>query len=90
MHNVKEVYNLEYLAEPDLVYDDWETSGMTDMNHVTLLSNLISKFKKKGDTAQAERLYNILSKCLYRCGKQFPTKAKEYFDNLLKAQIEEK
>lgn len=90
MHNVKEVYNLEYLAEPDLVYDDWETSGMTDMNHVTLLSNLISKFKKRGEIAQAEHLYNILNKCLYRCGKQFPTKAKEYFDNLLKEQIEEK
>ena len=90
MHNVKEVYNLEYLAEPDLVYDDWETSGMTDMNHVTLLSNLISKFKKKGEIAQAEHLHNILNKCLYRCGKQFPAKAQEYFDNLLKEQIEEK
>ena len=90
MHNVKEVYNLEYLAEPDLVYDNWETSGMTDMNHVTLLSNLISKFKKKGEIAQAEHLHNILNKCLYRCGKQFPTKAQEYFDNLLKEQIEEK
>ena len=90
MHNVKEVYNLEYLAEPDLVYDDWETSGMTDMNHVTLLANLISKFRKKGEIAQAEHLHNILNKCLYRCGKQFPAKAQEYFDNLLKEQIEEK
>lgn len=90
MQNVKEVYNLEYLAEPDLVYDNWETSGMTDMNHVTLLSNLISKFKKKGEIAQAEHLHNILNKCLYRCGKQFPAKAQEYFDNLLKEQLEEK
>ncbi len=90
MQNVKEVYNLEYLAEPDLVYDSWETSGMTDMNHVTLLANLISKFRKKGDKAQAERLYNILSKCLDRCSKQFPNKAKEYYDNLLKEQLEEK
>lgn len=52
MHNVKEVYNLEYLAEPDLVYDSWETSEQMDMNHVTLLANLISKFRKKGDEAQ--------------------------------------
>lgn len=66
MHNVKEVYDLEYLAEPDLVYDSWETSGMTDMNHVTLLSNLVPKFRKKGDNAAADRLRNILSKCLER------------------------
>jgi hypothetical protein len=33
---------------------------------VTLLMNLISKFKKKGDDAQAEHLYNILSKCVER------------------------
>lgn len=67
MHNVKEVYNLEYLAEPDLVYDSWESSERMDMNHVTLLANLISKFRKKGDEAQAQRLYNILSKCVERC-----------------------
>ena len=66
MHNVKEVYNLEYLAEPDLVYDSWETSGMIDLNHVTLLSNLIPKFRKKGDNAAADHLRTILTKCLER------------------------
>lgn len=66
MHNVKEVYNLEYLAEPDLVYDSWETSGQIDLNHVTLLSNLVSKFRKKGDNAAADHLRKILSKCLER------------------------
>ena len=90
MQNVKEVYNLEYLAEPDFVYDSWETSGMTDMNHVTLLANLISKFRKKGDKAQAERLYGILSKCLERCSNSFPAKSKEYYEILLKEQLEEK
>ena len=90
MHNVKEVYNLEYLAEPDLVYDSWETSGMTDMNHVTLLANLISKFRKKGDKVEAERLYGILSKCLERCSNSFPAKSKEYYEILLKEQLEEK
>ena len=90
MHNVKEVYNLEYLAEPDLVYDNWETSGMTDMNHVTLLANLISKFRKKGDKVEAERLYGILSKCLERCSNSFPAKSKEYYEILLKEQLEEK
>ena len=67
MHNVKEVYQLEYLSVPDLVYDSWITSQQLDLNNVTLLSNLISKFRKRGETAQAERLHKILSKCIERC-----------------------
>ena len=67
MHNVKGVYNLEYLAMPDLVYDTWVTSQQLDLNNATLLSNLISKFRKKGDNVQADRLYKILDKCLDRC-----------------------
>ena len=97
MHNVKEVYSLEYLAEPDLVYDSWETSEQMDMNHVTLLANLISKFRKKGDEAQAQRLYNILSKCVERCAIAHKKKTdrpeeqkayKAYYDNLLKEQLQ--
>ncbi len=97
MHNVKEVYNLEYLAEPDLVYDSWETSAMLDMNHVTLLANLVGKFRKKGDEAQAKRLYNILSKCVERCAplqsdsysQEYPLEdRKAYYENLLKEQLQ--
>ena len=93
MHNVKEVYNLEYLAEPDLVYDSWESSERMDMNHVTLLANLISKFRKKGDEAQAKRLYNILSKCVERCAiahknTDQPEEMKAYYENLLKEQLQ--
>ena len=60
MHNVREVYHLEYLAEPDLVYDSWVTSQQLDLNHVTLLSHLVSKFRKKGEVEQADRLHDIL------------------------------
>lgn len=67
MHNVRDVYHLEYLAEPNLVYDTWYTSEMTDMNHVTLLAHLINRFRKNGEHAQAERLYNILKSCVKRC-----------------------
>ena len=99
MHNVKEVYDLEYLAEPDLVYDSWKTSEQMDMNHVTLLANLISKFRKKGDEAQAQRLYNILSKCVERCAcaiahkkktdrPEYQKAYKAYYDNLLKEQLQ--
>ena len=66
MHNVREVYHLEYLAEPDLVYDSWVTSQQLDLNHVTLLSHLIPKFRKKGETEQADRLYNLLNKDIER------------------------
>lgn len=88
MHNVKEVYNLEYLAEPDLVYDTWKTSGMIDLNHVTLLSNLIPKFRKKGDNATAEHLHNILDKCIERCATSPEEKAG--YENMLKEQAEKK
>ncbi|MBR0272637.1 MAG: hypothetical protein IJQ59_00915 [Bacteroidaceae bacterium] len=97
MHNVKEVYNLEYLAEPDLVYDSWETSAMVDLNHVTLLAHLIAKFRKKGDEHQAMRLYNILSKCAERCvprqsdsySQEYPIEdRKAYYENLLKKQLQ--
>ena len=91
MRNVKEVYSLEYLAEPDLVYDSWETSEMLDMNHVTLLANLISKFRKNGDAFQAERLYRILSKCVERCVSKNPKETEErkaYYENLLKGQLQ--
>ena len=77
MHNVKEVYSLEYLAQPDLVYDSWVTSQQLDLNNVTLLSNLISKFRKKGETAQAERLHKILGKCVERCPLLEHPEAKE-------------
>lgn len=88
MHNVKEVYNLEYLAEPDLVCDTWETSRQIDLNHVTLLSNLIPKFKKKGDNATAEHLHNILSKCVERCATSPEQKAE--YEEMLKEQVEKK
>lgn len=77
MHNVKEVYQLEYLATPDLVYDTWVTSQQLDLNNVTLLSNLISRFRKRGDNAQADRLYNIISKCIERCPLLEHPEAKE-------------
>ena len=92
MHNVKEVYSLEYLAEPDLVYDNWESSERMDLNHVTLLANLISKFRKKGDEAQSQRLYSILSKCVERCtiaskNTDYAEERKANYEELLKEQL---
>lgn len=60
MKNVREVYHLEYLAEPDLVYDSWEASQRLDMNHPTLLSHMVGKFRRNGETELADRLHGIL------------------------------
>ena len=88
MHNVKDVYQLEYLAVPDLVYDSWVTSQQLDLNNVTLLSNLISKLRKRGDVAQADRLHDILAKCIERCPLLEHPEAKEAI--VKKFQEEEK
>ena len=66
LHNVTEVYHLEYLAEPDLVYDNWEASLKMDMNCVALLQNLVTKLLDKDNNIQALRLYNILDGCKER------------------------
>lgn len=60
MKNVREVYHLEYLAEPDLVYDSWEASQRLDLNHPTLLSHMVGKFRRNGETELANRLHGIL------------------------------
>lgn len=67
MRNVKEYYHLDYLAEPDLHPNTWETSNMLDLNYVTLLSNLVPKLWKKGDKNESNRLYFTLGKCIERC-----------------------
>ncbi len=67
MRNVKEYYHLDYLAEPDLHPDKWETSKMLDLNCVTLLANLVPKLWKKGDKNESNRLYFTLGKCIERC-----------------------
>ena len=84
MHNVKEVYSLEYLAEPDLVYDSRVLSFWTDLSNISLLANLISKFRQNGDNPQADRLYNILSKCVERCFKDGNPKWKKQYEDMLK------
>lgn len=84
MHNVKNVYHMEYLAEPNLVSDTWKTSGRLDMNYVTLLSNLIGKFRQKGDNEEAQKLYGILEKCVER--NQIDPEVKKQIAELLKAE----
>lgn len=84
MHNVKEVYHLDYLAEPDLHPNKWETSYMLDMNNVTLLANLISKLRKKGDVTEANRLNRILEECIERCSND--PEYKQWWKNTIQAE----
>lgn len=86
MHNVKTVYHLEYLTEPDLVYNTWQTSWRMDLNNVTLLAHLISKLRKKGDEITANRLYHTLDACVKVCRVQPEFKAK--IESILKAEAQ--
>jgi len=83
MHNVRDVYHLEYLAEPNLVYDSWESSDRMDLNNVALLAHLIGKFRRNGEHGEAERLYNILSGCLRRCSGNADAGRKEMLEKTL-------
>ena len=67
MHNVKNVYHLEYLTEPDLVYTSWDSCKRFNNNYVFLLAHLIKQFRQKGDIAEAERLHNTLSTYIGSC-----------------------
>lgn len=84
MHNVKEVYHLDYLAEQDLHPNKWETSYMLDMNNVTLLANLISKLKHKGEINEANRLGHILGECVERCSND--PEYKQWWRNTIQAE----
>lgn len=84
MHNVKEVYHLDYLAEPDLHPNRWETSYMLDMNNITLLANLISKLRKKGEVTEANRLRRILEECVERCPTEL--EHKQWLRNTIQAE----
>lgn len=84
MHNVKEVYHLDYLAEPDLHPNKWETSYMLDMNNVTLLTNLISKLRHKGEIKEANRLCHILEECVERCSND--PEYKQWWKNTIQAE----
>lgn len=80
MHNVSHVYHLDYLAEPDFTPCRWESSAQMDLNNVTLLSNLINKFYRKGDTTSAERLLHTLNACIQN--STLEPEAKAYFKAL--------
>lgn len=84
MHNVKEVYHLDYLAEPDLHPNKWETSYMLDMNNVTLLANLISKLRNKGEVSEAYRLCRILGECIERCPNE--PEYKQWWRNVIQEE----
>ena len=88
MRNVRDVYSLEYLAQPDLVYDSWVTSQQLDLNNVTLLANLVPKLRRNGDTAQADRLHKILGKCVERCPLLEHPEAKEAIAKKFKEETE--
>lgn len=64
MRNVEDTYHLEYLSEPQLVYNPWETGNMLDINYIPMLSGLVSKFSDRGKDEEASKLLKALTGCL--------------------------
>ncbi|MBP5394064.1 MAG: hypothetical protein J6Y59_09650, partial [Bacteroidaceae bacterium] len=65
------------------------TSQQLDLNNVTLLGNLISKFRKKGDHEEADYLQKTLTKCIERCPLLEHLEAKEAIVKKFKEEISE-
>ena len=84
MHNVKEVYHLEYLTEPEITYNGWNVIRRLDTNNVMLLGHLVPKLRKSGDEAEANRLYNTLKTYVERCDED--PEYKEYLMSKLKEE----
>ncbi len=70
-----EKYHLEYLTEPRFRTETyWKGSEKLQVNYATLLPNFIQRFKSAGDTARAQKLYNILRASITNTQLDEPTK----------------
>ncbi len=60
MKNVKEIYHMEYLTEPQMTYTQWDACDRMNTNYATVLGHLVKRFKEQGDDKTAEKLYRTL------------------------------
>ena len=66
LHNVQEVYDLNYLIQPNFMYDPDGSAQYVDNNVVYSLRNLTVKFEDFGYTDAARRLRKFLEKVYNR------------------------
>jgi hypothetical protein len=62
LHNIKEVYDLNYLTQPMFMYDPYGSSQYVDNNVVYTLRNLAFRFGDLGYKEAARRLEEFLEK----------------------------
>ena len=62
LHNIKEVYDLNYLTQPMFMYDPYGSSQYIDNNVVYSLWNLMDRFSTLGYKEAARRLEKFLEK----------------------------
>lgn len=65
-HNFKDVYELEYLTQPDYVYDNWIESDYVDRNIIFCVTKMAEKFAQFGYKDDAKRLENFIGKVIRR------------------------
>lgn len=65
-HNFKDVYELEYLTQPDYVYDNWIESDYVDRNIIFCVTKMADKFAQFGYKDDAKRLENFIGKVIRR------------------------
>ena len=65
-HNFKDVYELEYLTQPDYVYDNWQESDYVDRNIIFCVTKMADKFAQFGYKDDAKRLENFIGKVFRR------------------------
>ena len=66
LHNVEEVYDLNYLIQPMFMYDPDASSQYVDNNVVYSLRNLADKFEELGYKKDSKKLLEFLEKARNR------------------------
>lgn len=82
LHNIKEVYDLNYLIQPMFMYEPDGSSQYVDNNVVYSLINLAEKFEELGYKEDSKRLHEFLGKVYDRNGS--------YYDHYIRRTIFDK
>jgi hypothetical protein len=81
-HNVETKYNLQYITEPNFVYEEqWKGSERIQLNYVVMLAPVVKSYKESGDTLHAGQLMRSLISAVVQTS--LPDEEKVKYINLL-------
>lgn len=81
-HNVETKYNLQYITEPNFVYEEqWKGSERIQLNYVVMLAPVVKSYKESGDTLHADQLMRSLISAVVQTS--LPDEEKVKYINLL-------